>query len=278
MDCGLSIHTVKSATPNAKSKVRNQESAIPMIPSRLTFITLATLLAFVLAPAALDAKRKKPPPKHTLKIVDITTSPVPFAPGHGPMALTVTVELPENTDEFDVLEVSSLISVPTRRSIRFLVSRQPLNAVISEDGRPHVKTTLLWDGKDQTRQHVRQGTYSYEARAKLMAHEDGFIKARIVSPFARGTLDVSSPQALAKQPPHEEHVPFISDEAGSDLLQEEAEDSKGADQAANDGDAAPSFPRKHALDSDRGRESRIGIADQAANDGDAEEVEQRDRE
>lgn len=213
-----------------------------MIPSRLTFIILLTLLAFGLAPAALDAKRKKPTPKPPLKIVDITTSPVPFAPGHGHMAFTVTVELPENLDQFDFLEVSSLISVPTRRSIRFLVSRQPLNAVVSEDGKPHVKTTLLWDGKDQTREHVRQGTYTYQARAKLMAREEGFTRAKIVSPFARGTLDVSSPQALAKQPPHEEHVPFVSDETGSDLLQEEAEDANGADQAENDGDAVKVEP------------------------------------
>ena len=206
-------------------------------PSRLTFITLVTLLAFGLAPAALDAKRKKPTPKPPLKIVDITTSPVPFAPGHAPMAITVTVELPENVDQFDLLEVSSLISVPTRRSVRFLASRQPLNTVVIEDGKPHVKTTLLWDGKDQTRQHVPQGTYTYEARAKLMAHEEGFTKAKIVSPFARGTLDVSSPQALAKQPPHSEHVPFVSDETGSDLLDEEGEGADVSDRPENAGAA-----------------------------------------
>ena len=204
---------------------------------RLTFISLVTLLAFGLAPAALDAKRKKPTRQPPLKIVDITTSPVPFAPGRGPMALTVTVKLPKKLDQFDVLEVSSLISVPTRRSVRFLVSRQLLNKVIGEDGKLHVKTTLFWDGKDQTRQHVRQGTYTYKARAKLMAHEDGFIKAKIVSPYAKGTLDVSAPQALAKKSPHEEHVPFVSDERGSDLLQEEAEVPSGADQPENDGDA-----------------------------------------
>ena len=37
-------------------------------------------------------------------------------------------------------------------------------------------------------------------RAKLMAHEEGFARAKIVSPFARGTLDVSSPQALSPAP------------------------------------------------------------------------------
>lgn len=213
-----------------------------VISSRLTVIGLLTLLAFVLAPAALDAKRKRRAPPPPLKIVDITTSPVPFAPGHEPMAITVTVELPEKLDQFDLLEVSSLISVPTRRSIRFLVRRQILDTVIIEDGKPRMTTTLLWDGKDQTRKHVPQGTYSYEARAKLMVHEEGFAKVKIVSPFARGTLDVSSPQTLARQAPHLEHVPFVSDEAGPDLLNEEGEDPgvTDSDQPENAGTAEKS--------------------------------------
>lgn len=214
-----------------------------MLPSRLTFISLLTLLAFVLAPAALDAKRKRRAPPPPLKIVDITTSPVPFAPGHEPMTITVTVELPEKLEKFDLLEVSSLISVPTRRSIRFLVRRQILDTVIIEGGnKPRMTTTLLWDGKDQTRKHVPKGTYSYEARAKLMAHEEGFAKVKIVSPFARGTLDVSSPQTLARQAPHLEHVPFVSDEAGPDLLNEEGEDPgvTDSDQPENAGTAEKS--------------------------------------
>ena len=200
-----------------------------MISSRLTFISLLTLLAFMLAPAALDAKRKRRSPPPPLKIVDITTSPVPFAPGHEPMTITVTVELPEKLEKFDLLEVSSLISVPTRRSIRFLVRRQILDTVIVKGAKPRMTTTLLWDGKDQTRKHVSQGTYSYEARAKLMAHEEGFAKAKIVSPLARGKLEVSSPRTLARQAPHLEHVPFVSDETGSDILNEE-----GADPGASD--------------------------------------------
>ena len=196
-----------------------------MISSRLTFISLLTLLAFVLAPAALDAKRKRRAPPPPLKIVDITTSPVPFVPGHEPMTITVTVELPEKLEKFDLLEVSSLISVPTRRSIRFLARRQILDAVIVKGGKPRMTTTLLWDGKDQTRQHVSQGTYSYEARAKLMAHEEGFAKAKIVSPLARGMLEVSSPRTLTQQAPHLEHVPFVSDETGSDIMNEEGGDS-----------------------------------------------------
>ena len=178
-----------------------------MIASRLTVLSLVTLLAFVVAPAALDAKRKKPRHQPPLKIVDVTASPVPFAPGHGPMAIAVTVELPRNLDRFDLLEVSSFISVPSMRSIRFLVSRQPLDTVVIENGKPRIKTTLLWDGKDQNRQHVRPGTYSYEIRAKLMAHEEGFTKAKVVSLFARGTLDVSASQTLARYPENQDRKP-----------------------------------------------------------------------
>ncbi len=167
-----------------------------MIRSKLgqAFIGMVTLLALLSATPVLDAKRKKQTHLPQLKIVDITTLPVPFAPGDGPMAITVAVELPGNVHRFDVLEVASLISVPSKRSIRFLVSRQPLDAVAIEDGKPRMQTTLLWDGKDQTRQYVSQGTYDYEVRAKLMANEEGFIKTKVVSLIVRGTVEVSSPQ------------------------------------------------------------------------------------
>lgn len=171
-----------------------------MINRRLPFISLVILLAVTLAPAALDAKRKKRTALPQLKIVNVAADPVPFAPGRGPMAITVTVELPKNVDRFDLLEISSLISFPSKRSIRFLVNRQPLETIVIEDGTPRTKTTLLWDGKDQTREYVSQGTYAYEVRAKLMANEEGFVKTKVVSLFARGTLEVSEPQAFLPSP------------------------------------------------------------------------------
>lgn len=194
-----------------------------MIHSRLPFISLVTLLAFVLVPAAIDAKRTKrglPP----LKIVDVTTSPIPFSPGNGSMAITVDIKLPKNLRRFDALEVASLISFPSKRSIRFLVSRQRLETVAIADGKSRVKTTLLWDGKDQTRQYVSQGTYAYEVRAKLMAHENGFAKAKVVSRVARGTLEVSSPQSLAQRHANFERVPVVSDDVVLDILDKENPD------------------------------------------------------
>ncbi len=197
-----------------------------MIHFRLPSISLVTLLAFVLVPAAIDAKRTKRV-LPSLKIVAVTTSPVPFSPGNGPMAITVDVELPRNLSRFDVLEVASLISVPSRRSIRFLVSRQDLETVAIADRTPRVKTTLLWDGKDQTREYVRQGTYSYEVRAKLMVRDEGFARTKVVSRFARGTLEVSSPQPLVRRHANFERVPVVSDDTGSEPPDKEGSDASG---------------------------------------------------
>ena len=158
------------------------------------FISIVTLLALLSTPADLDAKRKTPPPQPPLKIVDVATSPVPFTPGNGPMSIIVEIELPEDLSEVEVLEVSSLISSPSKRVIRFLFSRQPLDHVVMEHGKPRMKTTLLWDGKDQARRYMTEGTYAYEVRAKLMAAENGFMKAKIVSRRAHGTVEVVSPQ------------------------------------------------------------------------------------
>lgn len=168
-----------------------------MIRSKPTqaLIGLVTLLALLSAPAALDAKRKKRVPPPPLKIVGITTFPVPFIPGNGPMAITVDVELPRDLRGVDVLEVSSLISFPSKRTIRFLVSRKPLEHVFIEQGKPRMRTTLLWDGRDQTQQYMNEGTYAYEVRAKLMANENGFAKAKVVSQRVRGTLEVSQNSA-----------------------------------------------------------------------------------
>ncbi len=163
-------------------------------PSFLPFIGALTLLALLTAPDALDAKRKKRIYRPPLVIVNVTPSPVPFIPGPGSsLALAVTVKLPERLDRFDVLEVSSLISFPSKRSIRFLFDRQSLDDVMVVDGKPRTRVTLLWDGTDQHRQYVSPGKYVYAIRAKLMAEKKGFMQTKTVSTFKRGTLDVSSP-------------------------------------------------------------------------------------
>ena len=163
-----------------------------------------------------DAKRKRrysPPP---LKILDISTSPTPFAPGNGPLAITVDVGLPKNLSNVDLLEVSSTISFPSKRSIRFLYSRHPIEEAVVSGGKSKISTTLLWDGKDQTNQLVSAGTYKYEIRAKLMSNTDGPPRTKMVSLRARGELEVSSPESLANSEAHLEHMPLISDDPPSE--------------------------------------------------------------
>ena len=190
-----------------------------------------------------DAKRKRrysPPP---LKILDISTSPTPFAPGNGPLAIMIDVELPKNLSNVDLLEVSSTISFPSKRSIRFLYSRHPIEEAVVSGGTPKIRTTLLWDGKDQTNQWVSAGTYTYEIRAKLMANTDGPPRTKMVSLRVRGELEVSSPESLTNSETHLEHVPFTSDDtpqeelgAGSDALEtSEVEGSDSEDNAAQEG-------------------------------------------
>ncbi len=215
--------------------IRRSQSSLP-------FIGALALLVWLAQPGALGAKQAKQPYRPPLKVVNVTPSPVPFIPGPGSsLALAVTVELPENVDDIDVLEVSTLISFPSRRSIRFLFDRQPLDNVAMEDGKSLKRLTLLWDGKDQHRRYVSPGKYAYTVRAKLMAHEKGFVKSQTVSRFKRGTLDVSSPPDVVEQagtleqPPRSQSAP--SPEAGAVPRTQDDALSDVADQPPESADA-----------------------------------------
>ena len=181
---------------------------------------IAVALAFpVLLVGDAEAKRKKrrytPPP---LKILDISTSPIPFVPGNEPLAITVDVGLPKNLSDVDLLEVSSLISFPSKRSIRFLYDRLPIKEVVDSGGKSKISTTLLWDGRDQTKRLVTPGTYKYEIRAKLMSNKHGPPRTKMVSLRVRGELEVSPPESLTNHKPHLEHVPFTPDDTPSEEL------------------------------------------------------------
>ncbi len=198
------------------------------------FFQISTMIIFVMAWLLIlnvgegEAKRKRraaPPP---LKILDISTSPMPYVPGPEPLALTIEVELPKNLKEDDLVEVSSFISFPSQRSIRFLFSRHPISSLIEHNGKPRVSTTLLWDGRDQTDQLVVAGTYKYEVRAKLLAKESYGLRTKMVSLRARGTLEVTAPEIMKEldreEPPHVEHMPFASDDLSPEELEMEEEE------------------------------------------------------
>ena len=199
----------------------------------LPLLVLILVFGVDLNEAEGKRKRRYSPP---LKIIDITTSPMPYAPGSKPLTIAVEVELPKNLKGDDLLEVSSLISFPTKRSIRFLSSRQPVTNSTQQNGKPRVNTILLWDGTDQTDQIVIAGTYDYEIRAKILANADEGLKTKMVSLRARGTLEISNPAEVEIPTlpplPRVEHVPFTSEETNPEELgteeTEETEEQEGA--------------------------------------------------
>jgi hypothetical protein len=156
---------------------------------------IAVIAAFQSEPT--DAKQKlarHAPPE--LRIVDVTLSPVPYSPSAGPLDLSVKVELPVDLDGATLLEVSSLISSPSKRSMRFLADRQPVEIPspsvnsISSEGKPRVSVTLTWDGTDQARRLVDGGRYTYEVRAKLLTVGEKGPRTQMVSWPKRGVVEV----------------------------------------------------------------------------------------
>lgn len=194
---------------------------------------LAASVITDVSPTEARGKQRSSIPPPPLKIVDISTAPVPYAPGGEPLAMTVEVELPGNIDEDDLLEVTSLISFPSKRSIRFLTQRQTVGERSGARGQHRVNATLLWDGTDQSNEIVDPGTYEYEVRAKLFSNNADGPRTKMVSLRARGKLEVSDPREVSNtaEYPHAEHRPFTSEEtAPAELgLEGEGTDPERAD-------------------------------------------------
>jgi hypothetical protein len=158
------------------------------------------------SPTALEAKRRLGPVHPPeLRIVNVAISPDQFVAGSGSLEITIDLELPVELSPNMILEVSSLISSPSKRSLRFLANRQALDPAAlttatdapSVDGaKPRLAVTLVWDGTDQTRQPVTAGRYSYEVRAKLLsAGENGPPRTQMVSWPKRGMVIVGAVEA-----------------------------------------------------------------------------------
>lgn len=76
---------------------------------------------------SVEAKRKQTPVvPPDLKILSVVVSPESFTPGESSLSFIIEVELPKELAGSTLLEVSSLISSPSKRSLRFLTSRQPV--------------------------------------------------------------------------------------------------------------------------------------------------------
>ena len=150
----------------------------------------------VLLPADSHSKEKLsrvPRIEPALKIIDLHIAPTPYTVGNGPLQLSVTVQLPREVDRDAVLEVTSLISSPSKASLRFLTQRQPVQVLSTGDretGRSRVSVDLTWDGQDHRKQPAGTGTYFYEVRTKLLANGEKGLRTVMVAWPKRGTLEV----------------------------------------------------------------------------------------
>lgn len=198
-------------------------------------ITLLMVLGLQLPDA--EAKRRKSHRQPPLKILDISMDPVPFTPGTHSLEITVTVGIPRSIKGDHLLEVSSLISLPSRRSIRFLAHRQPVTIATSGKKTQTIQSVLKWDGKNQQNTFMEPGTYTYEIRAKLLANGENGPRTAMVSRRARGELKIheaiQTPTEEAPAPHHPEHVPFVSDDTPSEELELEGAE-EGKDMAPED--------------------------------------------
>lgn len=186
----------------------------------LACLTVWLLLNIV----SVEAKRKHTPVvPPDLKILSVVVSPESFTPGESSLSFIIEVELPKELAGSTLLEVSSLISSPSKSSLRFLTSRQPVGAggargpVALPDREPVAgpeavgaseqsvggpehespespdirrSITLIWDGNDQTGQRVQQGRFNYEVRAKLLVVGENGPRTQMVSWPKRGTIEV----------------------------------------------------------------------------------------
>ncbi|HKY72344.1 MAG TPA: hypothetical protein VJL88_10540 [Nitrospira sp.] len=145
------------------------------------------------AASAKTKPAKGPRPEPELKILELKISPNPYTVSAGSLEFSALVQLPRELDGATILEVSSLVSSPSKTSIRFLSLRKTLEVPsatpISNDP-SKVSMLLTWDGMDHTKSPAEAGTYHFELRAKLLSNGEKGPRTLMVSWPKRGTLEV----------------------------------------------------------------------------------------
>ena len=176
---------------------KQSQSAVQTFIGRMGVIAIVCFLCLTMVSVhAFAAKRKRGPViPPELKIISVIIAPTSYAPGQGTLDFTIEIELPNDTDRQLLLEVSTLISSPSMRSMRFLSNRQSLDkqeravsAASDMDSKPRIKVVLTWDGMDQSKELVGPGTYDYEIRAKLLTVGENGVRTHMNAWPKRGRL------------------------------------------------------------------------------------------
>ncbi len=136
-----------------------------------------------------DARKKRKRFVSPIKVEQVKTSPNPFVIGQSPLRLSMMVKVPLSSRASKILEVSALITSPTRKSMSFLSQRLSLEEATQNGLLGFVPVELVWDGKDQYDQLVLDGSYFYEIQAKLMEDKGEGPRTKVVSHRVQGTLE-----------------------------------------------------------------------------------------
>jgi hypothetical protein len=152
------------------------------------------LMVLTAEPAGAKSKPAKAPrPEPELKVLELKISPNPYTVSAGSLEFSALVQLPRELDGATILEVSSLVTSPSKTSIRFLSQRKPLESPVAtpiSTEPPRVSVVLTWDGMDHTKEPAEAGIYHFELRAKLLSNGDKGPRTLMVSWPKRGTLQV----------------------------------------------------------------------------------------
>ncbi len=155
---------------------------------KLLVICLSVIVTLFLCEQA-DARKKRKRFVSPVKVQEIATFPDPFILGKSPMTLSMMVKVPLSAVNNKVLEVSALITSPTRKSMSFVSQRLSLAEVTQGGLLNLVPVDLVWDGKDQYQQLVPDGSYFYEIQAKVMEDKGNGPRTKVVSHRVQGTLE-----------------------------------------------------------------------------------------
>ncbi len=155
---------------------------------KLIVVCLSIIMMLFLYDQA-DARKKRKRFISPVKVEEVVTTPNPFIIGQTPLTLSIMVKVPLSSVEDKVLEVTALITSPTRRSMSFVSQRQPLATLTQGGLLGQVPVDLVWDGKDQYENLIADGSYFYEIQAKVMEDEGYGPRTKMVSHRVQGTLE-----------------------------------------------------------------------------------------
>ena len=145
--------------------------------------------------AAKPKAKAKPP---DLKVLSVYPAPLPFVLSEAPLTLTIMVELPQTVPDEALLDVTTLITSPSKFSIRLLTNRQMVAGKDAPDagdknGDPRlIEIVQTWDGTDHEKRVVADGIYDYQVQAKLMVPGKNGPLTRVTAWKKRGTFEVKT--------------------------------------------------------------------------------------